>query len=178
MESIVSDLQREKFGARSEKLSGEQYHLPLEDVEIAQGVLDAAHEKAQRIIKGRPDGAGASHRRNRGDLPAHLPRVDCVQNLCTHVPLLFSFRARSALSEAWQKMGIRGVGFKHGSQWLCARAAQIDSEARAATFGSDVDFDRRCFDRKSHVPARTREDRKTAHPRVRRTYSFHLQNRR
>ena len=38
LESIVSDLQREKFGARSEKLSGEQYHLPLEDVEIAQGV--------------------------------------------------------------------------------------------------------------------------------------------
>ena len=32
LESIVSDLQREKFGARSERLSSEQYHLPLEDV--------------------------------------------------------------------------------------------------------------------------------------------------
>ena len=78
LESIVSDFQREKFGARSEKLSIEQYHLPLEDVEIAQGVLDAAHEKAQQIIKGRPDGAGASHRRNRGHLPAHLPRVERI----------------------------------------------------------------------------------------------------
>lgn len=78
LESIVSDLQREKFGARSEKLSAEQYHLPLEDVEIAQGVLDAAHEKAQRIIKGRQDGAGASRQRNRGHLPAHLARVERI----------------------------------------------------------------------------------------------------
>jgi len=78
LESIVSDLQREKFGARSEKLSAEQYHLPLEDVEIAQGVLDAAHEKAQRIIKSRSDDAYASHRRNRGHLPAHLPRVERI----------------------------------------------------------------------------------------------------
>ncbi|PZR83831.1 MAG: IS66 family transposase [Stutzerimonas stutzeri] len=78
LESIVNDLQREKFGSRSEKLSAEQYHLPLEDVEIAQGVLDAAHEKAQRIIEGRRDGAGTSHRRNRGHLPAHLPRVERI----------------------------------------------------------------------------------------------------
>lgn len=78
LESIVSDFQREKFGARSEKLSIEQYHLPLEDVEIAQGVLDAAHEKAQRIIKGRADGASTSHRRNRGHLPAHLLRVERI----------------------------------------------------------------------------------------------------
>ena len=78
LESIVSDLRREKFGARSEKLSAEQYHLPLEDVEIAQGVLDAAHEKAKRIITGRLDGASASHRRNRGHLPAHLPRVEQI----------------------------------------------------------------------------------------------------
>ena len=53
LEVIVGELRREKFGAKSEKLHPDQYHLPLEDVEIAQGVLDAAQEKAERIIKGR-----------------------------------------------------------------------------------------------------------------------------
>ncbi|WP_163266218.1 hypothetical protein [Chelativorans alearense] len=38
---------REKFGSRSEKLSPEQFNLPLEDIEIAQGVLDTAQEKAK-----------------------------------------------------------------------------------------------------------------------------------
>lgn len=46
LESFVSQLNHEKFGAKSEKLHPDQYHLPLEDVEIAQGVLDAAQDKA------------------------------------------------------------------------------------------------------------------------------------
>jgi Transposase C of IS166 homeodomain len=64
LEIIVGQLNHEKFGAKSEKLHPDQYHLPLEDVEIAQGVLDAAQEKAQRIIQGvataRPVLAGAT----------------------------------------------------------------------------------------------------------------------
>jgi len=35
------------FGAKSEKLRPDQYHLPLEDVEIPQGMLDAAQERAR-----------------------------------------------------------------------------------------------------------------------------------
>lgn len=78
LETIVGQLNHEKFGARSEKLHPDQYHLPLEDVEIAQGVLDAAQEKAQRVIQGRSDGASGSRLRNRGHLPAHLPRVERI----------------------------------------------------------------------------------------------------
>ena len=37
LESILVDMRREKFGAKSEKLRPDQYHLPLEDVEVAQG---------------------------------------------------------------------------------------------------------------------------------------------
>ena len=77
LEGIVSELRREKFGARSEKLSPEQFNLPLEDVELAQGVLDAAQEKAAAMLKGRSGGARPP-RRNRGRLPAHLPRVERV----------------------------------------------------------------------------------------------------
>ena len=78
LESIVSELRREKFDKKSEKLSPEQYNLPLEDVEVAQGMLDAAHEKAEAIINGQRQGKAAAPNRNRGRLPAHLPRVERV----------------------------------------------------------------------------------------------------
>lgn len=58
LESIVGELRREKFGPRSEKLDPEQFNLPLEDVEVAQGVLEAAQERARRALMGddlRPD---------------------------------------------------------------------------------------------------------------------------
>src|SRR5215470_10354633 len=79
LEVILGELRREKFGAKSEKLRPDQYHLPLEDIEIAQDVLDAAQEKAAAIIKGGPHGASdqVGHR-NRGCLPAHLPRVERI----------------------------------------------------------------------------------------------------
>ena len=51
LENIIGDLRREKFGAKSEKLTPDQYNLPMEDVEIAQGVLDAAQEKAEAVIR-------------------------------------------------------------------------------------------------------------------------------
>ncbi|MET4702546.1 hypothetical protein ABIE65_005610, partial [Constrictibacter sp. MBR-5] len=57
-------------------LSADQYSRALEDVEIAQGVLDAAHEKAEAIVRGKPDGEARNRTRNRGGLPAHLPRVE------------------------------------------------------------------------------------------------------
>src|SRR5450631_1557743 len=58
LEIIIHDLRHDKFGSKSEKLTPDQYNLPMEDVEIAQGVLDAAQEKAEAVINGesgRPD---------------------------------------------------------------------------------------------------------------------------
>src|SRR5947208_7940185 len=79
LEVILGELRRDKFGAKSEKLRPDQYHLPLEDVEIAQGILDAAQERAEAVIqcpsRSAPD--QGSHR-NRGCLPAHLPRVERI----------------------------------------------------------------------------------------------------
>ena len=72
LECIVSELRREKFGPRSEKLDPEQFNLPLEDVELAQGVLEAAQEKARRALKGQGPANGTPNR-NRGHLPKHLP---------------------------------------------------------------------------------------------------------
>lgn len=78
LEIIIDDLRREKFGSKSEKLTPDQFNLPLEDVEIAQGVLDAAQEKAAVTIKGKSARADRSRNGNRGRLPAHLPRVERV----------------------------------------------------------------------------------------------------
>lgn len=78
LEGILGDLRREKFGTKSEKLSPEQFNLPLEDVELAQGVSDAAQEKAAAILTGKPAGGDPAPRRNRGHLPAHLPRVERI----------------------------------------------------------------------------------------------------
>jgi transposase len=78
LESIVSELRREKFGSKSEKLDPEQFNLPLEDIEIAQGVLEAAQEKARDALKGKGAGKGGKANRNRGHLPKHLPRVERV----------------------------------------------------------------------------------------------------
>ncbi|WP_354037399.1 IS66 family transposase [Bradyrhizobium sp. S3.2.6] len=79
LEVILGELRRDKFGAKSEKLRPDQYHLPLEDVETAQGILDAAQERAEAVIQGRSRNAPdqGSHR-SRGCLPAHLPRVQRI----------------------------------------------------------------------------------------------------
>jgi transposase len=77
LELIVDELRREKFGAKSEKLSAEQFNLPLEDVELAQGVLDAAREKADATLAASRSAARRVNR-NRGRLPAHLPRIERV----------------------------------------------------------------------------------------------------
>lgn len=53
LESMLSQLRREKFGAKSEKLAPDQFNLPLEDVELAQGVLQAAQDKAKAALEAR-----------------------------------------------------------------------------------------------------------------------------
>lgn len=78
LENLVSQLNHEMFGAKSEKLDPGQFNLPLEDVALAQGVLDAAQEKAERVLKGKRDSTSRSEQRNRGRLPPHLERVERV----------------------------------------------------------------------------------------------------
>ncbi|MDR2857910.1 MAG: IS66 family transposase, partial [Novosphingobium sp.] len=77
LEALVHQFNHEKFGAKSEKLDPDQFNLALEDVSIAQGMLDAAQEKADQVINGKRD-AKPGPRRNRGHLPVHLERVEQV----------------------------------------------------------------------------------------------------
>ena len=77
LEQIINELRRDKFGPSSEKLSPDQYNLPLEDVEIAQGVLEAAQEKADATRKAsRQDRPRVKPARK--PLPPGLPEIERV----------------------------------------------------------------------------------------------------
>src|SRR5437763_9678966 len=74
---LIRQLQRGRFGRRSEKLEPDQLQLGLEDLE--QTV--AAAEAAQEEVAARSGGASRPprvRRRNLGALPAHLPRVEVL----------------------------------------------------------------------------------------------------
>lgn len=79
LEEILRAARRERFGKSSEKLSPDQFNLPLEDAELAHGVLEAAQEKAEAALRAaRGTDAPRKPRRNRGHLPPHLPRIERV----------------------------------------------------------------------------------------------------
>jgi len=74
--AIIKELQRHRFGRRSERLDPEQLALALEDLEQAIAAAEAAAEKDQKP----PTGSVAARKRqiNRGALPPHLPREEIV----------------------------------------------------------------------------------------------------
>src|SRR5690349_24815756 len=66
---LIRQLQRNRFGRRSEKLDPDQLQLGLEDLEQTAAAAEAAQEAASRT----PRPPRAARRRNLGALPAHLP---------------------------------------------------------------------------------------------------------
>ena len=79
---ILSQYKRAIFGRRSEKIDPEQLHLLLSQSE--QPDIEAANENSAQNSNGpgadkdRAPGIPAPPHRNRGCLPAHLPRIDVV----------------------------------------------------------------------------------------------------
>src|ERR671926_813832 len=73
---LIRQLQRGRFGRRSEKLDPDQLQLGLEDLEQAAAAAEAAQEATTKSSDApRPP---RSRRRNLGALPAHLPRVEIL----------------------------------------------------------------------------------------------------
>src|SRR4051812_36501696 len=76
---LIRQLQRNRFGRRSERLDPDQLQLGLEDLEQTAAAAEAAQEeKAARSSTPRTPRV---RRRNLGSLPAHLPRVEVLVNL-------------------------------------------------------------------------------------------------
>ena len=76
---LIRQLQRNRFGRRSEKLDPDQLQLGLEDLEQAAAAAEAAQEAATG--SGGASRPPRSRRRNLGALPAHLPRVEVLVDL-------------------------------------------------------------------------------------------------
>src|SRR5690348_14985309 len=72
---LIRQLQRLRFGRRSEKLDPDQLALALEDVEQAVAEIEAQLEKADPAVK---RARVETRRAGRGSLPEHLPRVEIV----------------------------------------------------------------------------------------------------
>jgi transposase len=73
---LIRQLQRGRFGRRSEKLDPDQLQLGLEDLEQTVAAAEAVQEEAAaRSSTPRPPRV---RRRNLGALPAHLPRVEVL----------------------------------------------------------------------------------------------------
>src|SRR3954451_4824782 len=74
---LIRQLQRNRFGRRSERLDPDQLQLGLEDREQTVAAAEAAQEAASRASN-TPPRPPRSLRRNLGALPAHLPRVEVL----------------------------------------------------------------------------------------------------
>ena len=72
---LIRQLQRLRFGRRSEKLDPDQLNLALEDVEQAIAETEALQEKADPAFK---RARAETRRTGRGSLPEHLPRLEIV----------------------------------------------------------------------------------------------------
>src|SRR3954471_453284 len=73
---LIRQLQRGRFGRRSEKLDPDQLRLGLEDLEQTAAAAEAAREElTARNGTPRPPRV---RRRNLGALPAHLPRIETL----------------------------------------------------------------------------------------------------
>ncbi|MFC5084784.1 IS66 family transposase [Microvirga arabica] len=75
LEQIIKAMQRHRFGRRAESLPEDQLLLGLEEAEQAEAAAEVQHEQADPAER---KSRAARRRRNRGALPAHLPRVEMI----------------------------------------------------------------------------------------------------
>ncbi len=75
---IIKEMQRHRFGRRAETLPEDQMLLALEDVEQTQAGDAAAAESKSPAARSE---AARRRRRNRGSLPAHLPRIETIVDI-------------------------------------------------------------------------------------------------
>jgi transposase len=76
--AIIKELQRHRFGPRSEKLDPDQLALMLEDVEQSIAAGEAESERQEKPAK---TPLQRKRQVNRGALPRHLPREEIVVDL-------------------------------------------------------------------------------------------------
>lgn len=77
LERMLSAARHARFGPSSEKGDPDQCNLFAEDIEVAEGQLAAAGDAADKAL-GKASRKRSSAKRNKGNLPDHLERVEEV----------------------------------------------------------------------------------------------------
>ena len=77
LERMLSQARHARFGPSSEKGDPDQRNLFAEDIEVAEGQLVAAGDAADKALGKTPKHKKAA-KRNKGNLPDHLERVEQV----------------------------------------------------------------------------------------------------
>src|SRR5512141_2866821 len=75
---IIKEMQRHRFGRRAETLPEDQMLLALEEVEQTEAAAAAEVEAGSAPER---ENAARKRRRNRGALPAHLPRIETIVDI-------------------------------------------------------------------------------------------------
>jgi transposase len=75
LRQIIKELQRHRFGRLAETLPEDQLLLALEEVEQVEA---ANHAQSEVELPNQRVARAAHRRRNRGSLPAHLPRIESL----------------------------------------------------------------------------------------------------
>ena len=60
LERMLANERHARWGKKSEKLGAEQQHLPFEDIEVVQGMLEAASEEAEKATRKKTERAKAA----------------------------------------------------------------------------------------------------------------------
>jgi hypothetical protein len=128
LEDILRTSQRETFGRRSEKLSPDQFNLALEEAELAQGVLEAAQEKAEAALQRARGDTPRKPNRNRGHLLAHLPRVERVIEPAS---ALWSPLSRHWSERQWRRGCGEMARIGEDSEPLCRHVFETNGERTA-----------------------------------------------
>ena len=82
LQLVIKQLVRSRYGAHSEKLDPDQLQLGLEEVEQSLGIARAGVASNPPTDQ-KATGERKPPQRNRGALPAHLPRVEIVIDVGT-----------------------------------------------------------------------------------------------
>ncbi|GAB6841723.1 hypothetical protein HNR00_004983 [Methylorubrum rhodinum] len=77
LRQIILAMQRHRFGRRAESLPEDQLLLGLEEAEQ----VEAAGFAAEESEPAKQEARRVKRRTNRGALPAHLPRVECLVDI-------------------------------------------------------------------------------------------------
>ena len=135
LEDILRTSQRAQFGKSSEKLSPDQFNLPLEDAELAQGVLEAAQEKAEAALQRARGETLRKPARNRGHLPAHLPRIERVIEPASTLCLCGCGEMARIGEDVSERLDVIPAQFQvlvtRRPRYACRRCSQVVAQAHA-----------------------------------------------